>query len=94
MRWRAVVPALAFAVERPADVVTIPVGNDRERHDWNAESFAVRRNQHRLTVVLVLDEVAGDPAALVVEDDVAPFPAVRATPMRMGAPAGIMSTAG
>src|SRR5690242_4877487 len=32
MGWRAAVPAFTLAIEGPTDVVTVPIGDDRERY--------------------------------------------------------------
>src|SRR5690348_1908553 len=84
-RWRSgaaldatVIPVVAIAVERAAAIVVVPVGSDREADDRDADLRTVSRQQYRLVLIFVFDVVAGHPAAISVDDHIAPFPAIGA----------------
>ena len=79
VRNRSGVPAAAVAVERPLPIVAVPVAAYHEADDRYADLCAVGRHQHALILIVVLQIVAGDPAAVAEGDDIAPFPTIRAS---------------
>lgn len=82
-RWtvghRTAVPATAVAVERSILIITAPVATDNEADDRYADLCAVGRHQHALILIVVLQVIASNPAAVAESDDIAPFPAVCAS---------------
>ena len=75
---RATIPATAIAVERSIPIIVTPIAADHEADNRDADLCAICRHQYALILVVVLQIIAGDPAAIAKGDDIAPFPSIRA----------------